>query len=95
LEPTGPADCGRSGWLGIESRAQLFTVHNDLVQTTSILRHAVFVGGDIYNGNHDMVKSGFLSRQMLEHFGEAVSQLNDAALFLPLGPTVSGRKLRS
>lgn len=79
---------GLHRWLNIDSCEALFGSHAALVQTTSILRHPVFVSGENYNGTPSMIKSAFLQKQVLEHFAEEVSQLNNP-VYIPLGPKVS------
>jgi hypothetical protein len=79
---------GLPRWLNIASCEALFGAHAGLVQTTSILRHPVFVNGENYNGTPSMIKSAFLQKQVLEHFAQEVSQL-DNPVYIPLGPKVS------
>lgn len=79
---------GVNTWLRIGCCDALFSSHADLVQTTSILRHPVFINGDNYNGTPSMVRTPFLRNQILTHFAQEVAQLNDP-IFIPLGPKVS------
>lgn len=74
-------------WLGIDSTARLFDSHRDLVHTTSLLRYPVFVDGQKYEGNPDMLKTPLLRRHLLEHFAMEVQALRDA-VFIGLGPKV-------
>jgi hypothetical protein len=79
---------GLQRWLGIGSCEALFGAHTALVQTTSILRHSVFVDGENYNGTPSMIKTPFLQKQLLDHFaGEAAELANP--VYIPLGPKVS------
>ncbi|MGZ9709370.1 hypothetical protein ACXX82_00930 [Glaciimonas sp. GNP009] len=75
-------------WLKIESCTALFSQHDDIVQTTSILCHPVFVNNENYNGTPNMVKTPFLRKLMLDHFAKESAQLPDA-VYIPLGPKVS------
>lgn len=79
---------GLPRWLNIASCDALFGTHAGLVQTTSILRHPVFVKGENYNGTPSMIRSPFLQKQLLEHFAQEVSQLTNP-VYIPLGPKVS------
>lgn len=79
---------GLQRWLKIGSCAALFETHASLVQTTSILRHPIFVNGENYNGTPDMVRTPFLQRQLLEHFAHEAAQLANP-VYIPLGPKVS------
>jgi hypothetical protein len=79
---------GVQNWLKISSCETLFGRHSELVQSTSILRHPIFVRGENYNGTPSMVKTPFLQRQILDHFSQEISQLKNP-LFIPLGPKVS------
>ncbi|WP_151445816.1 hypothetical protein [Lacisediminimonas profundi] len=78
---------GLQKWLGIPTCDQLFSSRSDLVQTTSALRHPIFMDGENYNGTPNMTKNGFLRKQLLDHFGEEVRALGNA-VYLPLGPKV-------
>ncbi len=79
---------GLHKWLGIESCEPLFGSQSHLVQTTSILRHPVFIGNENYNGSPSMTRTAILQELMLKYFAKEAAQLPEA-LFLPLGPKVS------
>jgi hypothetical protein len=79
---------GLNHWLGLASCEALFGAAAHLVQTTSILRHPVFVDGQNYNGTPNMVRSSFLREQIEAHFAAEARSL-DQAVFVPLGPKVS------
>jgi hypothetical protein len=79
---------GVQRWLGIASCATLFGAHADLVQVTSILRHAVFVDGKNYSGTPNMTRIAFLRQHMLAYFAPEAALLPDA-LYIPMGPSVS------
>jgi hypothetical protein len=65
---------GLQRWLKIESCEALFGLHVDVVQTTSILRHSVFVNNENYNDAPNMVKTPFLRSQMLDYFAKEAAQ---------------------
>jgi hypothetical protein len=79
---------GLNGWLGLPSCEALFSSAGHLIQTTSILRHRVFVDGVNYSGAPAMNRTPFLQRQIEEHFAVEAASLRHA-VFVPLGPTVS------
>jgi hypothetical protein len=79
---------GLQRWLGLSSCETLFTLDGHLVQTTSILRHPIFVDQSNYNGTPNMVRNPYLRRQIEEHFAPEAARLSDA-VFVPLGPKVS------
>jgi hypothetical protein len=74
--------------LGIASCADFFKSAAGLVQTTSLLRHPVFVGGKNYNGKPDMLENAFLKSFMMKYFGDE-AKLLPKAVFVPLGSKVS------
>ena len=59
-----------------------------MVQTTSVLRNAVFVNGENYNGTPSMIRHPLLQQQLMEGFGEDAQALPDA-IFIPLGDKVA------
>lgn len=79
---------GVNSWLGIASSDSLFGSDSDLVQTTSVLRHPVFVDSENYNGTPSMIRTPFLKNQIMEHFAREAAQL-DNPVYIPLGPKVS------
>lgn len=79
---------GLQRWLKIKSCDALFGLQANLVQTTSILRHPVFINNKNYNGTPSMVKTPFLRQIMLDHFAREAAQLPNA-VYIPLGPKVS------
>jgi hypothetical protein len=81
-------DCvGINQLLGIKSCDDLFGTSAHLVQTTSVLRNAVFVDGKNYNGTPDMTRHPILRQQLLAHFGEDC-KTRSKAVFIPLGDKV-------
>ncbi len=82
-------DCvGINRWLGIGSCESLFGSDSHLVQTTSVLRNAVFVKGENYNGTPSMVRHPLLRQKLLTDFGEDAKSL-PKAVFVPLGDKVA------
>ena len=79
---------GIHGWLGVASSDSLFGQYAYFVQTTSVLRHPVFVDGNNYNGTPSMIRTPFLKKQIMEHFVTEAAQL-DNPVYIPLGPKVS------
>lgn len=74
--------------LGIVSCADLFKSAAGLVQTTSLLRHPVFVDGKNYNGKPDMLENVFLKSFLMKYFANE-ARLLPKAVFVPLGGKVS------
>ncbi|MFP3637799.1 hypothetical protein [Paraburkholderia sp. SIMBA_054] len=79
---------GVAEWLGLSSCDALFNRAAHLIQTTSILRHPVFVDEANYSGTPSMIRTPFLQRQIEAHFTEEARLLRHA-VFVPLGPKVS------
>ncbi|WP_109483289.1 hypothetical protein [Paraburkholderia sp. C35] len=79
---------GIAQWLGISSCDALFKSGAHLIQTTSILRHPVFVDQANYSGAPSMIRTPLLQRQIEAHFVEE-ARLLCHAVFVPLGPKVS------
>lgn len=78
---------GFNNWLGLEDSAEFFSGAAHLVQTTSLLRYPVFVNGDDYRGNPDMLKHPLLRQYLFDHFVAEVEEIKDA-VFVGLGPLV-------
>jgi hypothetical protein len=79
---------GLQRWLGLASCDALFGAAANLVQTTSVLRNPVFVGGENYNGSPNMTKHPLLQEQLLTYFAQDVKAL-PKAVFVPLGDKVA------
>lgn len=79
---------GLNRWLGIASCDALFGSANHLVQTASVLRNPVFVGGENYNGTPNMTRHPLLQKQLLSQFGEDIKAW-PRAVFVPLGDKVA------
>lgn len=79
---------GLQRWLGIPSCDALFGTAAHLMQTASVLRNPVFVGGKNYNGAPNMTRNPLLREQLQTHFGEDVRAFQKA-IFIPLGDKVT------
>lgn len=79
---------GINRWLGIDSCDALFGSASDLVHTTSVLRNAVFINGENYNGTPSMLRNPLLREQILSQFGSDAMTLSQA-VFVPLGDKVA------
>lgn len=79
---------GVNRWLGINTCDELFSSAAHLVQTASVLRNPVFVGGENYNGTPNMTKHLLLRDQLVSQFGEDARAL-PKAIFVPLGDKVA------
>lgn len=75
-------------WLGIESCAMLFGIALHLVQTTSVLRNAVFLDVGNYSGAPSILRQPLLREHLLKYFGEDIRALPDA-VYVPLGDKVA------
>ena len=75
-------------WLGLRDSNELFmTCGESLVQTTSLVRNAVFVKGEAYSGSPKLYTTAVLREQLFEHFIPEIKALPDALIF-PLGSVV-------
>lgn len=74
--------------LSIGTCDELFGNAAHLVQTTSVLRNPVFVGGKNYNGTPNMTRNPLLRELLAAHFGEDAKALPNA-VFVPLGDKVA------
>lgn len=74
--------------LGLETTAALWDRDSKLVHFTSALRYPVFVDGDNWSGNPDMVKTPELRRWLEDYTGEELAALPNTIL-VPLGPKVT------
>lgn len=75
--------------LGIKSSASLFSDDSNLVHTTSVLRHPIFIGGENYNGSvPNMLKTPLMLDMMNTYLKDEIKQLPNA-IYIPLGPKVS------
>lgn len=74
-------------WLGISDSADLFATKRHLLQTTSLLRHPVFVDDEDYRGTPDMTRHPLLRKYLMEYFVSEVEETKEA-VFFGLGPQV-------
>lgn len=75
--------------LGLKSTASLFDNDSDLVHTTSVLRHPIFINGENYNGTTpNLLKTPLMLNMMNTYLKDEIKQLPDA-IYIPLGPKVS------
>lgn len=71
--------------LGVDGCLKLFDPAHELVHLTSALRYPVFVAGENYNGNPNMLRTPML-RETIETCLAAEARLLHDAVWLPLGP---------
>jgi len=74
--------------LSIDSTADLWTHHSNLVHFTSALRYPVFVGGKNYSGTPSMLKVPMLVQMIDVFLAEETRALPDA-IWVPLGPAAT------
>lgn len=79
---------GVGRWLGVASTASLWSDRGDLVHFTSALRYPVFVDGQNWSGQPDMVKTPALRGWLEAYTGQELSELSSAVI-VPLGPKVA------
>ncbi|WP_353230624.1 hypothetical protein [Novosphingobium sp.] len=79
---------GISALLGISSTAQLWTDRPDLVHFTSAMRYPVFVDGENWSGQPDMVRTRQLAGWLEAYTGTELADLK-GAIIVPLGPKVA------
>lgn len=73
--------------LGLPSTASLWSGNSDLVHFTSALRYPVFVNGQNWSGQPDMVRTPRLRNWLETYTGTELALLRDAVI-VPLGPKV-------
>lgn len=74
--------------LDLKSTAELWGRRSELVHFTSVLRYPVFVDGQNWSGQPDMLRVTEM-RGWLERYTGQELQLMSNALFVPLGPKVA------
>lgn len=79
---------GIAGHLGISSTASLWEANSHLVQFTSALRYPVFVDGQNWSGQPDMVRQDTMRGWLEAYTGAELASLK-GAVFVPLGPKVT------
>ena len=74
--------------LGLPTTASLWNEKSDLVHFTSALRYPVFVEGQNWSGQPDMVRTPQLRQWLETYTGTELALLRDAVI-VPLGPKVA------
>lgn len=74
--------------LGVPSAASLWNGRSELVHFTSALRYPVFVDGQNWSGQPDMIGTPKLRQWLETYTGTELSMLPDAVI-VPLGPKVA------
>lgn len=74
--------------LGLETTAKLWNGSADLVHFTSALRYPVFVDGENWSGNPDMIRTPQMRRWLERYTGSELAAMPNA-VFVPLGPKVA------
>lgn len=81
-------DIGIARWLGLSTTASLWDRDSNLIHFTSAIRYPVFVDGENWAGNPDLLRSAEMRQWLEAYTGSELSLLKDA-LLVPLGPKVS------
>lgn len=76
---------GLHRWLGVSSCTELFDARLDLIQSTSVLMHPVFIRGANYAGSPAPMTNAMLRSQIDSYFVPLVESLSQA-VYVPLGP---------
>lgn len=79
---------GVAKMLGLQTTALLWTSESHLVHFTSALRYPVFVDGENWSGQPDMVRTPKLREWLETYTGSELSLLQEAVI-VPLGPKVA------
>lgn len=85
---------GLQDYLKIGNCSELFENRNDLIQSCSVLKNAIFRynkrkdSWDNYNGSPDIIKNDFLRRRV-DLFGEQTKNFPKGIIYITLGPVVS------
>ncbi|WP_449402926.1 uracil-DNA glycosylase family protein [Exiguobacterium artemiae] len=75
--------------LNISSTATLFHTNQELLHTTSILRHPVFYRDKNYTGHQPKIdRTPLLQHYAYEHFAAELNQLPDPVILVPFGRVV-------
>jgi hypothetical protein len=83
---------GLSRWLGIPSTAALWNDASNLAHFTSALRYPVFVDGENFSGQPDMLRHSFMTAWLENFTGRELATFPNAA-FVPLGSKVEAALL--
>ncbi|WP_111884305.1 MULTISPECIES: hypothetical protein [unclassified Acinetobacter] len=79
---------GLHNQLGIQTTAELFSIHQDKVQMCSVLQQCILVNGKNYAGSTPaMLKNELLKQHIDDYFIPMVQQLPNA-IYIPLGKGV-------
>lgn len=79
---------GLHNQLGIQTTAELFSIHQDKVQMCSVLQQCILVNGKNYAGSTPaMLKNELLKQHIDDYFIPIVQQLPNA-IYIPLGKGV-------
>jgi hypothetical protein len=79
---------GIARMFGLGSTAELWGLRSDLVHFTSALRYPVFVDGQNWSGQPDMLRVPEMREWLERYTGRELESLRQA-LFVPLGPKVT------
>lgn len=80
---------GIASHLGVASTASLWEANSHLVHFTSALRYPVFVDGENWSGQPDMLRTEALQQWLEIYTGDELRTLSRNPLFVPLGPKVA------
>ena len=82
------SDLNLVNYLGISDSSELFSTHDELLHTISLIPYSVFVKGKNYTGHSPkLLKSPFLMKYVYQNFVNELKQLEDV-LIIPLGKGV-------
>ena len=82
------SDLNLVNYLGISDASELFSTHDELLHTISLIPYSVFVKGKNYTGHSPkLLKSPFLMKYVYQNFLNELKQLEDV-LIIPLGKGV-------
>lgn len=79
---------GVAKFLGLDTTAKLWNGSADLVHFTSALRYPVFIDGENWSGNPDMIRTPQMKRWLEQYTGAELAAMPNA-VFVPLGPKVT------
>ena len=79
---------GVARFLDLETTAKLWNGRADIAHFTSALRYPVFVDGDNWSGNPDMIRNPQMRRWLEQYTGAELAEM-PSAVFVPLGPKVT------
>lgn len=74
--------------LGIHSTQSLFDIHSNLVHTTSLLRHPVFIKNNNYSGTTPNILNNRLLFDLMNSYFIKEIKLLQNAIYIPLGSSV-------